>query len=175
MTASDETDRPAPSKSAKKRESAALQKLGEELTRLTPEARAEMNLSPELLEALAEYDKTRDREAIRRQKQYIGKLMRGEDIQSISAALGAARALKNKDIKLFRRAEQWRDAILTAGEEDLDDLANRLAAETSLDGKVARSLMEKAREASGDAARTASSRTLFRELTKIFKAGEEER
>lgn len=76
-----------PSKSAKKRESTALQKLGEKLIKLSRQSRDELNLSPELMEALSHLDNISEKEAIRRQKQYIGKLMRYEDVEEISRRL----------------------------------------------------------------------------------------
>lgn len=80
----------APSRSAKKRESAALQKLGEELAKLKPEDRAGLDLPADLLEALAEYGKMPDHESRRRQRQFIGRLMRDlppEIVQNLEAAI----------------------------------------------------------------------------------------
>lgn len=79
----------APSRSQKKRESLALQVLGEELTVLAPALWLRLPLSPDLLVALQELTTMRTHESIRRQKQYIGKLMRGEDEMAIRTALCA--------------------------------------------------------------------------------------
>lgn len=64
------------SKSAKKRQCAALQKLGEELLGMPRDMREKLNLPEELEEALAEGAAIREKEAARRHRQYIGKLMR---------------------------------------------------------------------------------------------------
>ena len=77
-----------PSRSAKKRASTALQNLGEELAALKPADRQKLDLPPELAEALEMLDRITDREARRRQKQFIGKVMRGVEIEPILAQLG---------------------------------------------------------------------------------------
>lgn len=81
-----------PSRSAKKRASTALQKLGEELAELSPVQRQELPLPPELMDALAMHDAITDREGARRQRQYIGRLMREVDAESIATALRHWRA-----------------------------------------------------------------------------------
>lgn len=68
-----------PSKSARKREYLALQKLGEELIALTPSDLRSLPLSEDLLEAVIEAGQIKAHGALRRQKQYIGKLMRRID------------------------------------------------------------------------------------------------
>lgn len=81
-----------PSRSAKKRASTALQELGEELARVKPADRQKLNLPPDLSEALEMLDRITDREARRRQKQFIGKIMRGVDAEAIQNSLAT---LKN--------------------------------------------------------------------------------
>ena len=80
-----------PSKSARKREYLALQKLGEELLTLKDCDLEEIDLDEDLLNAVLEARRMRSRGALRRQKQYIGKLMRGVDPEPIRAALARAR------------------------------------------------------------------------------------
>lgn len=116
-----------PSRSAKKRESAALQNLGVELTHLSPEARAGLDLPPELLEALALHDKITDREGARRQRQYIGKIMRGVEAQAIAAKLAKLKNVETVNVARFHLAEKWRDKLLAAPEKDLVQLSTDLA------------------------------------------------
>jgi ribosome-associated protein len=68
-----------PSKSARKREYLALQKLGEELISLKESDLASLPLDENLLEAVLEARQIKAHGAMRRQKQYIGKLMRHID------------------------------------------------------------------------------------------------
>jgi ribosome-associated protein len=116
----------APSRSEKKRRSLALQELGEALTRLAPQEVRELNLPPDLAEALALYARIRDREGRRRQLQFIGRLMRGTDPAPIRAALEARRAKAAAAAAALHTAEQWRDRLLAAAEEELPDLLARL-------------------------------------------------
>ena len=80
-----------PSKSAKKREYLALQKLGEELLSVKESDLLSMQLDDELLEVILEARRIKSHGALRRQKQFIGKLMRGIDPEPIRAALARVR------------------------------------------------------------------------------------
>jgi ribosome-associated protein len=84
-----------PSKSARKREYLALQKLGEDLIPLLESDLRSMNLGEALLDAVLEAKRMKKRGALRRQKQYIGKLMaRLDDPEPIRAKLARLRARK---------------------------------------------------------------------------------
>lgn len=80
-----------PSKSARKREYLALQQLGEELLSLKEPDLLGMQLDEELLDAVLEARRIKAHGALRRQKQYIGKLMRNIDPEPIRAALAQLR------------------------------------------------------------------------------------
>jgi len=71
------------SKTARKRQMTALQDLGEVLVDLSKERLAQIPMSEDLRDALKEYKRLSANEARRRQMQYIGKIMRGEDIGPI--------------------------------------------------------------------------------------------
>ncbi|HTT07097.1 MAG TPA: ribosome biogenesis factor YjgA [Steroidobacteraceae bacterium] len=85
-----------PSRSQRKREALALQKLGVALTRLTPTQLALLmtmvTLPEELLEAVGESRRLRSRAALARQQQYIGRIMRRVDAAPIERALQALNA-----------------------------------------------------------------------------------
>lgn len=76
-----------PSRSQRKREALALQKLGVALTRLTTTQLARIPLPEELLEAVLEARRLRSRAALARQQQYIGRIMRQVDAEPIERAL----------------------------------------------------------------------------------------
>jgi ribosome-associated protein len=76
-----------PSKSALKREHLARQKLGEELIPLQESDLRALGLDEDLLDAVLEAKRLRKHGALRRQKQYIGKLMGRTDPEPIRAAL----------------------------------------------------------------------------------------
>ena len=84
-------DETKPSKSARKREYQALQKLGEELVTLKESDLRKFELDEDLLDALLKAKTIKARGALRRQKQYIGKLMGRVDPQPIRNTLATLR------------------------------------------------------------------------------------
>ena len=76
-----------PSKSARKREYLALQKLGEQLITLKQSDLDSLPLDDGLREAVAEARQIKAHGALRRQKQYIGKLMRHIDPEPLRNAI----------------------------------------------------------------------------------------
>ncbi|MDJ0712063.1 MAG: ribosome biogenesis factor YjgA [Woeseiaceae bacterium] len=81
-------DETKPSKSARKRAYLALQKLGEELITLRETDLQAVPLDEDLLEAVLEARRMKKHGALRRQKQFIGKLMgRLDDPEPIREAL----------------------------------------------------------------------------------------
>jgi ribosome-associated protein len=86
---SSEDDIERPSRSARKREALARQRLGVRLMQLTAAQLKTMELPEELLEAVLEAQRLRSRAALARQQQYIGRLMRQVDPVPIEQALNA--------------------------------------------------------------------------------------
>ncbi len=78
-----------PSRSARKRNAEAVQRLGERLLGLKPQQLQRLDLPPVLLETLLETQALRSRSAHARARQYIGRLMREIDPLPIERALAA--------------------------------------------------------------------------------------
>ena len=89
------------SKTELKRESTELQKLGEALLTLRADLMERLALPEKLADALAEAKRITNFEGKRRQMQFIGKLMRGLDEETLQAvrdcAGGAAQGLGARD------------------------------------------------------------------------------
>lgn len=86
----DETgDELPPSKSQRKRDAHAAQKLGERLVAMRESDVAALPLEEILRDAIAAARRISSRGARARQMQYIGKLMRAADMSAIEAALAA--------------------------------------------------------------------------------------
>lgn len=83
----DEDDDLLASRTETKKAMERLQALGERLAGLKPEQRKKLPITDRLHVALDELSRLKAFEAIRRHKQYIGKLMREEDEAAILAAL----------------------------------------------------------------------------------------
>jgi len=80
-----------PSKSARKRENIALQKLGEELITLKASDLDSLPLDDNLREAVLQAKQMKAHGALRRQKQYIGKLMRHIDPEPVRIEMAKLR------------------------------------------------------------------------------------
>ena len=98
-----------------KRESDALQDLGKELMTLRSDLFKRLQLSDQLIDALAEAKRITNFEGKRRQMQFVGKLMRKLDdaqVQAVKAALDEQRNGSASEKMALHVAEQWRDRLI---------------------------------------------------------------
>ena len=109
------------SKTAKKKAMAALQKVGEQLIRLNNQQLAAIPLEDNLRAAIVQAQAMRTGNALRRQLQYIGKLMRSTDHESITQALKCLQDTDKRQTHLFHQTESWRDRFIDQGQPALDD------------------------------------------------------
>ena len=104
-----------PSKSQRKREMTALQKTGEQLVNESAD-RVKRTLMPEnLREAILECQRIRNHEGRRRQLQYIGKIMRSldeETIATINRTIESWRGQSKADTLLMHALENQREKLL---------------------------------------------------------------
>ncbi len=106
---------PDASRTDLKRESDELQDLGKELLSLRADLFARIGLPDKLVEALAEARRITNFEGKRRQMQYVGKLMRKLDDDTVAAvrtALQEQRSGSAADKLALHLAEQWRDRLI---------------------------------------------------------------
>ena len=100
-----------------KRESDALQDLGKELMTLRSDLFKRLQLSDQLIDALAEAKRITNFEGKRRQMQFIGKLMRKLDasqVEAAKAALEEQRTGVSREQTHILVAEQWRDRLIVS-------------------------------------------------------------
>lgn len=120
---SDEFEQPQQeSKSQRKRDMAALQKLGEELTKLSPTELARVDLPEALREAIEAARRIHKRGAHQRQLQYIGRLIRGVDAAPIRAGLDRLKGTSREAAALQHRIEHWRERLLAGGDAEVAEL-----------------------------------------------------
>jgi len=100
------------SKTQKKREMEALQKLGASLIALAPAQLDALELPAQLLEAVREAQRITSREARRRQVQFIGKLMRSLDPAPVRAALAQLDGRSAAARAEQRALERWRERLI---------------------------------------------------------------
>jgi ribosome-associated protein len=104
------------SKTRRKRQATEMQDIGAELVKLSAEQLARIDLPERLREAVTECRRLTRHEAIRRQKQYIGKLMREIDAAPIAEQLASVHAPSQKQTALLHLAEKWRADMLADAE-----------------------------------------------------------
>ncbi|MBV1906774.1 MAG: DUF615 domain-containing protein [Pseudomonadales bacterium] len=102
-----------PSRSSRKRDALALQTLGTDLLKLPADQFKLISVSETLKTAINDYHRIRTREAKRRQSQFIGRLMRDEDIDSIHMALSDLQQTSAAAQYQHHQLEGWRDKLLT--------------------------------------------------------------
>lgn len=133
------------SKTDLKRESAELQKLGESLLTLRTDLMQSLSLPDKLLDALDALRRITNFEGRRRQVQFVGKLMRqldGDTIAAVREALAVQQQGSARETLALHLAEQWRERLVA----DEAALAEWMAAHPSTDTQQLRALIRQARK-----------------------------
>jgi len=101
-----------PSKSQKKRDSTALQKLGAELVTLSRERLSKIEMPDRLRDAILEAQRITAHEGKRRQLQLVGKLMRGVDAEPLQAAMDEINGSSAASVAHQKRLERLRTQVM---------------------------------------------------------------
>lgn len=149
-----------PSKSQRKRDMVALQKLGESLIDLAPEQLDRLDLHEDLVEAIRFFHTLKDKEARRRQQQFIGTVMRKIDPEPLRQALDELDQLRFQQAEAFHQIEIWRDALVDGDGEVLTELIGRFG----LDSQQLRQLVRQAAAEKAAGKPSKNGRALFRLL-----------
>jgi ribosome-associated protein len=168
----DDQDEPtgAPSKTRKKKDMLALQQLGAQLAELNDQQLESMQLPESLLDAVNEARRlARKHEALRRQLQFIGRLMRDIDATPIREQLEAWRGQGREHTAQLHAIERWRDQLLAADPA----LALFLNEYPHADSQKLRTLIRNARREQSASLPPKSYRELFRLLRETI-SGEAE-
>lgn len=134
-----------PSKTELKAQSAELQGLGEDLLTLRSDLFDALDLPGKLIEALTDLKRISNFEGRRRQSQFVGKLMRkleDETIEAIRASLEEQRKGSAKDTLLLHSAENWRERLVN----DDTAVAAWIAEFPETDSQQLRALVRQARK-----------------------------
>jgi len=111
------------SRTQKKNEARALQKLGEKLVALSSEQLDNIDISYDLRNAVIVAGKTKSHGARRRQLQYIG-IMRDIDPEPIRNALENIRFGDYQKILAFKKIEKWRDELKKGNRVLIEEILN---------------------------------------------------
>lgn len=157
-----------PSKSARKRQMTALQKLGEELVGLSERELVKIPIEDaNLLEVIREARSIRSHSARRRHLQYLGKLMRSVDASPIEAALDALHKRRRGEAQSFHELEAWRDTLLHDGDSAIQGLLQRFP---TADRQQLRQLLRQHKRELATGKPLAASRKLFRYLRELSES-----
>ncbi len=163
--ASDPDETPK-SKSQLKRDMHALQVLGEELVNLSPEQFKKFKLPEALHDAVVEARRIHGRGALKRQLQYVGRMMRDVDPAPIREKLDALRGQSRQAAAQLHRIERWRDRLLEDGDHALEELVAR---HPDVDRQYLRQLMRNAGKEKLANKPPRSTRLLFRYLRELME------
>jgi ribosome-associated protein len=108
-----------PSKSELKRLMTQRQKLAEVLAALSSDALKTIPMDEAIKSAIAETNKIKSFEAIRRHKQYLGKLMRfldDEELDTIQKRLDAIQGVSKAETAKLHHLESFRDRLIANDE-----------------------------------------------------------
>ena len=161
----------AMSRTDEKRESLALQKLGEDLLTLRPDFMAQLDLSEKLKDAVVEAKRITNFEGKRRQMQFIGKQMRllePQEVEAIKTVLYEQLSGSASDIAALHQAQTWRDRLIA----DDDAFGDWIEKFPQTDTQQLRALIRQARkdakpELPGQALRHGRA---FRDIFQIVRA-----
>lgn len=163
-----EANEPRPlSKTKRKQAMHALQDIGKELVKLPAGRLEKLALPDELRQAVEDCRRFTKHEAIRRQLQYIGRLMRSVDEAPIARQLAAWRGESDEEKARLHRVERWRDRLI-ADDSALTDFVRGVP---GVDTTRLRQLVRQAREEAAQGKPPRSSRALFRFVREHLEAG----
>ncbi len=155
-----------PSKSQLKRDSHSLQALGAELVELSAERLAALEIPELLRDAIVEYRRTRSHEGRRRQMQFIGKLMRRTDEETLREAVAASKIGSARETLALHEAERWR-AGFVADDGTVERWVNQ---HPDTDVQHLRSLVRAARRDAAGLPPEARQPKSFRELFQFIRS-----
>lgn len=152
------------SKSQIKRELHALQALGERLTTLKPDLLARMPLTDALRRALAEAPKHTANAARKRHIQFLGKLMRDQDVEAILAMIDQVDSSTREYNERFHALERWRDRLIGEGDGALESF---IESYPDSDRQHLRGLIRHAQHEAAHNKPPAAARKLFKYLREL--------
>jgi ribosome-associated protein len=157
------------SRTKKKLQVEELQRLGAALIALPPTQLDALALPVQLLTAVREAQRITSHGALRRQVQFIGKVMRKVDPEPVRAALAAIAGNSAAARARQKRLEQWRERLI-GNDEALTELMGEFAGRhAGVDLQAMRTLIRNARKEIAEARPPRAQRELFRVLREALE------
>lgn len=151
------------SKTKLKAEADALQEIGVKLVALPASKLAQLDLPERLIDAVNESKRITANGAIRRQKQYIGSLMRDIDVAPIVEQMQRWEGKNTAENAYFHQLENWRARLIA----DENALSEFIGIYPNVDSQQIRTLIRNARRESTLNKPPKSSRELFKLLREM--------
>ena len=155
-----------PSRSQLKREAEALQALGAELVKLSESKLAEIPMPERLRDAVMEARRIKSHGALRRQMQFVGRVMREIEAEPIQQALERLRSRDRTAASRFHQLEQWRDRLIDEGDKAL---AEWLDEHPESDRQHLRQLVRNAAKEKKTGKPAGAGRALFRYVREVVE------
>jgi ribosome-associated protein len=152
------------SKSQRKKQMTALQDIGKILVELPAPQLARVPMDERLATAVHAAREIKSREGLRRQLQYIGRIMRNTDTAPLLTALDKVQTMGQLSKAKFHQVERWRDQMIAEGDAALE---NFLVKYPQADSQQIRQLIRKAQSDVKRNKNTGGSTALFRLLLGI--------
>ncbi|MDE8603459.1 ribosome biogenesis factor YjgA [Marinomonas sp. RSW2] len=154
------------SKSQVKREMDALQEVGKKLLSLSKNQLKKIEMSDTLKNAIEESGRIKQNEAKRRHLQYIGRVMRTEDHETIAQRVALLDTTSAAYNKLFHQLEIKRDALI--GENSKEVLSQYLDDNPNLEEiQLLRQLIRLSQKEASQDSNTSNRKKLFRLLREV--------
>jgi ribosome-associated protein len=154
-----------PSKSRLKRECDALEDLGEELVALQESQLVKLDLSERLQDAVREARLINSHGAMKRQRKFIGKLLREMDTTQLRKQMDEFEHSILDEKRELKQIETWRDRLLQGSDGDLGEL---LSQHPEADRTQLRHWIRDARRESESSEPPRAARLLFRYLRDLL-------
>jgi ribosome-associated protein len=151
------------SKTKLKAEADAQQELGVRLTELPKDRLLKLNLPEDVVTAVLDTKKITANGAIRRHRQYLGRLMREIDTAPITEQLARWEGKHTAENAYFHGLERWRDRLIN----DANALSEFMTLHPTTDSQQLRTLIRNAQKEQAAAKPPKSSREIFRILREI--------
>ncbi len=163
----DDNEHTRPNKSQEKRDSHHLVNLGESLLTLKPDEIRSLDLPEELELAVTTALKIKSRSGSKRQRLYIGKLLRNIDSEHIETQLNKIQHRHDTNTAQFKRLEMWRDKLIENDKNILNDI---IAIYPELDRQHINQLIRAAQQEKKLDKTPAAARKLFKYLSELAES-----
>lgn len=156
-----DTEKSPPSKTQLKRDSHHLIDVGEDLLKLSEADLRSLHLPEELVAAITTALKIKSRSGLKRQRLYIGKLLRAIDNETVEYQLKKIQHRHDTNTAQFKRLEKWRDSLIDNNKTTLNDVISHYP---ELDRQHINQLIRTAHQEKKQNKAPAAARKLFKYL-----------